>query len=48
MANTLITSASKEVIIGFDQPFVVIGERINTTGPQLRAAGDCCSDATVA
>ncbi|MEE8366046.1 MAG: methyltetrahydrofolate cobalamin methyltransferase [Gammaproteobacteria bacterium] len=44
MANTLITSASKEVIIGFDQPFVVIGERINPTGRKKLAqemkAGD--------
>jgi 5-methyltetrahydrofolate--homocysteine methyltransferase len=32
MTHTLLSSASKEVIIGFDQPFVVIGERINPTG----------------
>ncbi len=37
MTNTVISSASKEVIIGFDQPFVVIGERINPTGRKLLA-----------
>jgi len=31
MTNTVIGSASKEVVIGFEQPFVVIGERINPT-----------------
>ena len=29
MTKTLISSATKEVVIGFDQPFVIIGERIN-------------------
>ena len=29
MTETLLTSAAKEVVIGFDRPFVVIGERIN-------------------
>jgi len=37
MTHTVISSASKEVIIGFDQPFVVIGERINPTGRKLLA-----------
>lgn len=37
MAHTVISSASREVIIGFDQPFVVIGERINPTGRKLLA-----------
>ncbi len=32
MTNTIISSANKEVNIGFDQPFCVIGERINPTG----------------
>jgi 5-methyltetrahydrofolate--homocysteine methyltransferase len=40
----MICSASKEVVIGFDQPFVIIGERINPTGRKLLAeemrAGD--------
>jgi len=44
MTNTVISSASKDVVIGFDQPFVVIGERINPTGRKLLAeemkAGD--------
>jgi len=37
MTNTVVSSASKEVIIGFEQPFVVIGERINPTGRKLLA-----------
>lgn len=37
MTNTIISSASKEVVIGFDQPFAVIGERINPTGRRLLA-----------
>lgn len=37
MTNTVISSANKEVVIGFDQPFVVIGERINPTGRKLLA-----------
>ena len=44
MTNTVISSATREVMIGFDQPFVVIGERINPTGRKLLAeemkAGD--------
>jgi 5-methyltetrahydrofolate--homocysteine methyltransferase len=38
MARTVLSSATKEVIIGFDQPFVMIGERINPTGRKLLAA----------
>jgi len=38
MTRTVISSATKEVIIGFDQPFVIIGERINPTGRKLLAA----------
>ena len=38
MSRTVLASASKEVIIGFDQPFVMIGERINPTGRKLLAA----------
>jgi len=38
MTHTIISSASREVIIGFDQPFVMIGERINPTGRKLLAA----------
>jgi 5-methyltetrahydrofolate--homocysteine methyltransferase len=44
MTDTVISSATKEVVIGFDRPFVVIGERINPTGRKLLAeemrAGD--------
>ena len=32
MSRTVVSSATKEVVIGFDQPFVIIGERINPTG----------------
>jgi 5-methyltetrahydrofolate--homocysteine methyltransferase len=38
MTRTVISSATKEVVIGFDQPFVMIGERINPTGRKLLAA----------
>ena len=34
MTVTTLSSATKEVKIGFNQPFVIIGERINPTGPQ--------------
>ena len=37
MTRTVLSSASKEVIIGFDQPFVMIGERINPTGRKILA-----------
>lgn len=37
MTETVISSATKEVRIGFDRPFVVIGERINPTGRKLLA-----------
>ncbi len=32
MTETLLSSVTKEVVIGFDRPFVIIGERINPTG----------------
>ncbi len=38
MSRTVLSSATKEVVIGFDQPFVMIGERINPTGRKLLAA----------
>ena len=38
MTNTVLSSATKEVIIGFDHPFVIIGERINPTGRKILAA----------
>lgn len=36
--NTILTSPTKTVCIGPDQPFVMIGERINPTGRKLLAA----------
>ncbi len=38
MTDTVISSASREVVIGFDRPFVIIGERINPTGRKMLAA----------
>jgi len=44
MTETIISSATKEIIIGLDKPFTIIGERINPTGRKLLAgemkAGD--------
>lgn len=44
MTDTVVSSRSRDVIIGFERPFVVIGERINPTGRRLLAeemmAGD--------
>ena len=37
MTDTVLRSASKEVVIGLERPFVVIGERINPTGRRLLA-----------
>ena len=38
MTRTILASATREVLIGFDQPFCVIGERINPTGRKKLAA----------
>src|SRR5215469_11685873 len=38
MTDTVVSSAKKEVVIGFDRPFVIIGERINPTGRKVLAA----------
>ena len=35
MTETLLSSATREVAIGFDRPFVIIGERINPTGRKI-------------
>lgn len=35
--RTIVSSATKEWVIGVDQPFTVIGERINPTGRKLLA-----------
>ena len=44
MTDTVLSSATREVVIGFGRPFVMIGERINPTGRKLLAeemkAGD--------
>ncbi|MGZ9161237.1 MAG: dihydropteroate synthase [Candidatus Limnocylindrales bacterium] len=44
MTRTVVSSATREVVIGDDQPFVIIGERINPTGRKALAeemkAGD--------
>ncbi len=37
MTHTIISSATREVVLGFDRPFVLIGERINPTGRKLLA-----------
>ncbi|MEM7431519.1 MAG: dihydropteroate synthase [Pseudomonadota bacterium] len=44
MTDTLISSATREVRIGFDRPFVVIGERINPTGRKILAAEMAAGD----
>ncbi len=37
MTHTFVSSDKKEVIIGFEKPFCIIGERINPTGRKLMA-----------
>ena len=37
MTDTVIASHRREVAIGFDRPFVIIGERINPTGRKILA-----------
>jgi len=44
MTHTLLASATKEVTIGFDKPFCVIGERINPTGRKKLAAAMVAGD----
>ncbi len=44
MTDTLISSATKEMAIGFDRPFCVIGERINPTGRKKLAAEMAAGD----
>jgi 5-methyltetrahydrofolate--homocysteine methyltransferase len=44
MTETVISSASKEVVIGFERPFVIIGERINPTGRKILAAEMAAGD----
>jgi 5-methyltetrahydrofolate--homocysteine methyltransferase len=44
MTDTVISSATKEVVIGFNRPFVIIGERINPTGRKVLAAEMAAGD----
>ena len=37
MTDTLVSSATREHIIGYDRPFTIIGERINPTGRKILA-----------
>ncbi len=37
MTETVVSSATRELVIGFDRPFVIIGERINPTGRKIMA-----------
>ena len=37
MTDTVVSSATRDVVIGFERPFVLIGERINPTGRRLLA-----------
>ena len=44
MTHTVVSSHKKEIAIGFDQPFCVIGERINPTGRKKLAAEMAAGD----
>jgi 5-methyltetrahydrofolate--homocysteine methyltransferase len=44
MTDTVVSSASREVVIGFNRPFVIIGERINPTGRKILAAEMAAGD----
>ena len=44
MTETVISSATKTVVIGFDRPFCIIGERINPTGRKKLAAEMAAGD----
>ncbi|MCB2052745.1 MAG: methyltetrahydrofolate cobalamin methyltransferase [Geminicoccaceae bacterium] len=44
MTETRVSSHKKEVVIGFDRPFCVIGERINPTGRKKLAAEMAAGD----
>ena len=46
MTDTIVSSATKEVVIGFNRPFVIIGERINPTGRKILAAEMAAGDFT--
>jgi len=38
MTRTIVESKTRTAVIGFDEPFCVIGERINPTGRKRLAA----------
>jgi trimethylamine--corrinoid protein Co-methyltransferase len=44
MTDTVLSSAAREVAIGFERPFVIIGERINPTGRTKLAAEMAAGD----
>ncbi len=44
MTETVLSSATKEIVMGFDRPFCIIGERINPTGRKLLAAEMAAGD----
>jgi len=44
MTETIVSSATKTVVLGFDRPFVIIGERINPTGRKILAAEMAAGD----
>ena len=44
MTKTILSSDKQEIVIGFDAPFCVIGERINPTGRKLLAAEMAAGD----
>jgi len=44
VTDTVISSATREVVIGFDRPFCIIGERINPTGRKMLAAEMAAGD----
>ena len=46
MTHTIVTSEKQKVKIGFDQPFCIIGERINPTGRKKLAAEMAAGDFT--
>ncbi len=44
MAHTIVSSATRTVVIGDDRPFAIIGERINPTGRKVLAAEMAAGD----
>ena len=44
MTHTVVSSATRETVIGSDRPFVIIGERINPTGRKKLAAEMAAGD----